>query len=383
MIQTFANIAPAFIDEDKPTRVRSEITVSDLPGRVTSLTCFVKFEHTNLSDLRLTLVAPDGRECILSSRRGGSVPGAVQLRFDDTAESPAGSSMVGSVVPDWPLAGFSGVLAEGRWQLVVDDLVRGGGGELKEWSITVETDHGQFHIELEFEGLKQEHKNAFQRAKMVWERVITGDLPAVTIGGRYVDDLLIFAKGVEMDGRGGVLGQAGPNYIRLSNNLPITGVMEFDTHDLEDMHSDGSLVDVIVHEMGHVLGIGTLWSHLVEGLATDDPVFVGANAMREYGQLIGAPPTPVPVENTGGPGTRGGHWRESVFDSELMTGWIDRGKNPLSRITIAALADLGYEVNMRVADEYRLMQLGARRALMGKRRDCCVRPPVTSVVEGT
>lgn len=41
--------------------------------------------------------------------------------------------------------------------------------------------------------------------------------------------------------------------------------------------------------------------------------------MREYAVLIGATvPTPVPVANTGGPGTRDGHWRESVFGNELL-----------------------------------------------------------------
>ncbi len=35
------------------------------------------------------------------------------------------------------------------------------------------------------------------------------------------------------------------------------------------------------------------------------------------------------------------------FDNELMTGWIDLGRdNPLSRITIASMADLGYVVNL-------------------------------------
>ena len=35
--------------------------------------------------------------------------------------------------------------------------------------------------------------------------------------------------------------------------------MSFDTDDLSRMEQDGSLIDVIIHEMGHVLGIGTLW----------------------------------------------------------------------------------------------------------------------------
>jgi hypothetical protein len=62
----------------------------------------------------------------------------------------------------------------------------------------------------------------------------------------------------------------------------------------------------------------------------------------------------VPVENTGGGGTRDSHWRESVHNAELMTGWIEGGgtPNPLSVITIGSLADLGYAVNMEAADPY-------------------------------
>ncbi len=77
--------------------------------------------------------------------------------------------------------------------------------------------------------------------------------------------------------------------------------------------------------------------------------------MREWGNLSGAGrPMPVPVANTGGPGTREGHWRESVFGNELMTGFLDGGINPLSRVTVGALEDMGYEVNYDAADEFRL-----------------------------
>jgi hypothetical protein len=61
----------------------------------------------------------------------------------------------------------------------------------------------------------------------------------------------------------------------------------------------------------------------------------------------------VPVENTGGLGTRNGHWRETTFGNELMTGFLNSGKNPLSRLTIASLRDLGYIVNLSVADPYK------------------------------
>ena len=56
----------------------------------------------------------------------------------------------------------------------------------------------------------------------------------------------------------------------------------------------------------------------------------------------------------GGTGTADAHWRESVFGNELMTGFVDAGTNPLSRVSVASMADLGYAVNLAGADPYTL-----------------------------
>jgi hypothetical protein len=71
----------------------------------------------------------------------------------------------------------------------------------------------------------------------------------------------------------------------------------------------------------------------------------------------------VPVENTGGAGTRDGHWRESVFGSELMTGFYDSGvANPLSAVSAASLRDLGYVVDDSRTEAFTLpLRLGAWR----------------------
>jgi hypothetical protein len=138
--------------------------------------------------------------------------------------------------------------------------------------------------------------------------------------------------------------------------------MELDEADLADLLADGSLEDVIVHEMGHILGFGTVWNidpnDLLVGRRGPDPYFDGAGAVAAFDAAGGAGRTrpKVPVENTGGGGTRDSHWRESVHNSELMTGWLEGGgaPNPLSAITIASLADMGYSVNMATADSYTL-----------------------------
>jgi hypothetical protein len=213
-------------------------------------------------------------------------------------------------------------------------------------------------------GLTTAQKNAFKAAADRWATVIVGDLPDVVIQGQVIDDLLIEASGTAIDGPGGILGQAGPTHLRPAGAgaaafIPAKGRMQFDTADLANMQSNGTLNDVITHEMGHVLGIGTIWTTkgLLAGANGNNPTFTGTNARKEYGILKGTGPAAVPVENTGGPGTRNSHWRETVFRNELMTGFVGGRPNPLSRLTVASLKDLGYVVDPNKAEPYTLPNL--------------------------
>lgn len=225
-----------------------------------------------------------------------------------------------------------------------------------------------FTIEVRFlGGLTDAQRDAFSRAADRWAEVIVGDLPSVQVDGEVIDDVLILAQGVDIDGPGIILGQAGPTHLRpaaagAAASLPAKGIMSFDTADLARMQTQGTLHDVVTHEMGHVLGIGTLWRRkgLLKGATTDNPTFSGHRAMDEYKVLRGTGRRRrVPVENTGGPGTRNGHWREAVFRTELMSGFISAPGNPLSRMTVASLADIGYQVDLDAAEEYGLPDLMA------------------------
>ena len=215
-------------------------------------------------------------------------------------------------------------------------------------------------------------------------------MPAVVIDGETIDDVRIDADGEFIDGPGRILGQAGPIDLRPARFIPATGIMSFDSADLAQMEADGSLVSVIVHEMGHVLGFGTIFDRvgLITGAGGPDPEFTGANAAREYGDLLGGEgprPTSVPLANVGGPGTRDGHWREEVFANELMTGFLDTGANPISRLTIGAFEDLGYTVDYAAADAYRLptaTELLTRGSARERRHghDCVIEIPEQRVL---
>jgi hypothetical protein len=227
-----------------------------------------------------------------------------------------------------------------------------------------------FTIEVRFAGgLTPRQQDAFKAAADRWTRVIVGDLPDVTVDGETVDDLVIIADGADIDGPSKILGQAGPTRLRPAGAgaaafLPAKGRMSFDTADLAQMERDGTLNDVITHEMGHVLGIGSIWAQkgLLAGAGSSNPTFTGAGAGREYRALGGdhAAARPVPVENTGGPGTVDSHWREAVFGNELMSGFIGASGNPMSRVTVASLGDLGYAVDLDAAEPYELPNLLAR-----------------------
>jgi len=230
-----------------------------------------------------------------------------------------------------------------------------------------------YKIEVRFlGGLNTAQKNAFKAAADRWATVIVGDLPSVRVDGEVIDDLLILAQGTDIDGPRGILGQAGPTHIRPASAgkykfLPVKGTMSFDTADLKAMQQDGTLKDVITHEMGHVIGIGTIWERkgLLKDVGQPTVRFVGKNARKEFGKLKKSKAADVPVENTGGPGTADGHWRESVFRNELMSGFIAAPGNPLSRLTVASLLDLGYEVDLSKAEPYKLPDLLAVAAAGG------------------
>jgi hypothetical protein len=233
-------------------------------------------------------------------------------------------------------------------------------------------------------------KAAFLAARDRWQQLIVGDLadygpgfaadaacPTFTtpeVPGP-IDDVVIFAavRPIPPDGGANILAQAGPCQLRASNLLTIAGIMIFDSDDIATLTQSASLADVATHEMAHVLGFGLIWSDLdlITGEFGTDPYFTGVGARQAF-RASENPSNPfvgnaVPVENTGGFGTRDGHWRETVFGRELLTGFFNGGvANPLSAVTAASMRDLGYVVDDSRADAYQLsLRMGSLAAGTG------------------
>jgi hypothetical protein len=236
-----------------------------------------------------------------------------------------------------------------------------------------------YKIELRFFGrtLTASQQTLFTNAKARLESIITGTLPPVNANGadpatcgatgvakltETISGLVIYASIDSIDGRGKILAEAGPCYIRTSNGQndyrTSIGIIKIDSADINTLAGSGNLQEVITHEMMHVVGFGTFWDSTSTKLLINygsNVSYIGAGGIAGCkaigGNTICA--SSVPVEGTqGADGTINSHWRESTFGNELMTGFINSGTNPLSVMSIRSLEDLGYTVNPAVADAY-------------------------------
>ncbi len=241
----------------------------------------------------------------------------------------------------------------------------------------------EFGIEIRYSAGPPTHSqdSIFHLAAARWGLLVVGDLtdqpidlPADPAGcfpalHETVDDLVIFVELVDIDGAGGILGASGACLAREEDLLPAVGILLLDRADVFALENRGLLADVMVHEMGHILGF-TETEFRLKGLYAERPVgnplYLGPSAQAAYAAVAPAGTVSflVPLENSGGPGTRSSHWRESILHSELMTGYIDP-VNRLSAITVAVFRDLGYRVNDLPADPFdfaTLLQAASRLA---------------------
>jgi hypothetical protein len=335
------------------------------PVRVVAVTL------TNQVGLVGTTVAPDPAVRV-EDQFGNGVSG-VPVTFAVTA---GGGSVTGATTT----TNANGVATVGSWTLgpsagtnTLTATAQPPGLNGNPVTFTVVGATSAYDIDLRFLGsMTPSQTQAFQNARNRLEGIILGDIPPVTVNrpagdclpnqpalNEIIDDLIIYAEVAAIDGPGKTLGQAGPCIIRSSGSLPAVGVMQFDVADLDNLEQAGLLQSVILHEMLHVIGFGAIWTNkgLLSGATTTDPFFTGAQAIAAFNSIGGNAfvGNRVPVEGTGGPGTRNSHWRETVFKSELMTGFLNSGAIPLSVVTVASLADMGYTVDTGGADPFTIV----------------------------
>lgn len=174
----------------------------------------------------------------------------------------------------------------------------------------------------------------------------------VVIDGKVDDLLILVTTRPTFAGEygGGALG--GPIEWRASNGLPILSqIIVWESTLTPENEANGVLERMILHEMAHTLGFGTSWSLK----ATDSGVyFPGPLSIAAFDELGGKnyKGNKVPVSGDQG------HWDGAVFGNELMASNVELNMPaPLSLITLQALADIGYKVDVSKAEGYLLLPI--------------------------
>ena len=368
----------------------------------------VTVEVPGLVPVVLTAMAEIGPPALLVKVSGDQQSGVVGtlldvplvVRVTDTQGNPVAGSTItfgaasgdGSVFPTQVTSDSNGTAAT-DWTLGSSQGSQSVGasieaGAMVTFTATATGENGGLAIKLLFiDQPTALQRQAFDDAVSRWAALIPGKLEPVPVNlaagncrsnspaiNQVVDDLLVLVSLEFIDGVGGTLGSAGVCSQRMSNGLPIVANLRLDTDDLGLLEGTTRLVDLIVHELGHALGFGTLWAGkgFLENPSLPAPRgadthFDGPSAVTAFDAIGGNAYTggqKVPVENEeGGVGSRDSHWRLTVFTNELMTPLLTTGANPLSRVTVASFGDLGYVVDEGAADTFQLNLLAAPSAV--------------------
>eukprot|EP00924_Labyrinthula_sp_SR-Ha-C_P016534 maker-scaffold_6-snap-gene-6.14-mRNA-1 protein AED:0.00 eAED:0.00 QI:175/1/1/1/1/1/2/55/387 len=176
--------------------------------------------------------------------------------------------------------------------------------------------------------------------------------------------------------------------------LPIVGVMIYEEEDIEFWHSVNLLKDVALHDMMQVLGFGTHWrpwtvadgSHETENNFLQDaiypftvildtseshpenePKYIGQYGVEAYAELTGENETYIPLQGAyylgveifnisagEGLGQVDFHFHEDLNNEIMTVMMVENSPGALSVLSLACLKDLGYEVDMSLADPYEL-----------------------------
>jgi hypothetical protein len=256
-----------------------------------------------------------------------------------------------------PILGDRSAEVDETFQLVLSNPSRGTTIRTPQATCTIvndETDQLGFQITADYRTtMEPAWRTAVERAAAKWSSIIVGDLPGVTYEGRFIDDFEISVSVQPLSAN--LLGFARTLQSRPGvGGLPFLGEMVMNSL----YANQAGFYDTVVHELAHALGFNpTLWTSMgLFGGTLADPRFTGVNATREFNQIFSRTDAGVPLYEVGQPGDEsyGAHWRDSVFGNEVMVSASDPNVTgqPISRITVASMQDIGYSVNIAAADRY-------------------------------
>ena len=238
------------------------------------------------------------------------------------------------------------------------------------YTLTFTETESSFNIDLVFlDSFTEEEQEVWHDAAKRWEAAIQTELPDYSFSdawsgtcgdhsmnipaGERIEGLRIYVvKFGETRFNQGVGGFGGPVALG-SNSLPFIGCIGIKTRSTFSLQR---LRYTALHEMAHVLGIGTIWFN--KGMLRElngDTHFPGPKAIAAFDQAGGTDyqGAKVPTERDGT------HWRTSALSGELMSTFA---LDPvISAITLQALSDLGYLVDLSAANPYVLSSPAAAK----------------------
>lgn len=149
--QAFANTPGSYPVLDRQTTdVPINVPTSFAGQTIADIDVIVNITHTYDRDLRLSLLAPNGKQVTLANRRGGSGDNFSSTVFDDEAAvSVANGSapFAGSYRPEQQLSTFDGLAAGGEWQLRVSDSTTGDTGMVRSVTLSIEFGNGGLWVQ--------------------------------------------------------------------------------------------------------------------------------------------------------------------------------------------------------------------------------------------
>lgn len=328
---------------------------------------------------------PPVASVILTPDRFTLSPGQA-LPLQTTALSAAGETLVGhvttyaSATPGLVAVSSSGrVTALAPGNATVTATVEGRSASLALTVLPTQV-ASQFDMEVRYlSAVPPRVRQAVEAAVNRLRHAIAGDVPNIQVSlsanecfagsppiNEVIDDILVY---VDVAPLAGFAGFSSACWVRTQGGLPIVSYVRINTNELARMESQGWLDQLILHELGHAIGLlEFIWTRqgLTQGIGTSSPVFRGTRATQAFAAVGGTPAGAfLPLENEGVIGTIHTHWRYAVMRPELMSSFITVGlPSPLSQVTLGALGDMGYTINPDAWDAFRVLSGGSTTAAL-------------------
>ena len=215
-------------------------------------------------------------------------------------------------------------------------------------------------------------EEAISLAEELWEREIVGYQPGITQTTLPITITGTTTGFAEANGTSSIV-EGGFTIFQSGAIRVNVDILE----DFSNFRGEGLNVidELMAHEIGHVLGIGTTWT--ANGVYEQNSgEYTGQFGVAAYQQEFDPDATFIPVELAGPPGSRNAHWDQILrsageagenntgdpFDLSPLTGIVDSqgrdlagelltaaldpdiGEPFLSRFTVESLRDIGFEV---------------------------------------